>query len=98
VSVVTQVDKLVAPLRDDSESIFEESDDNEESADSWEVSAVHMSVPARETILLPYPHARCFVLDLLTYGLIGSETVSRKSSILPVVSRTFSSGLGSLVA
>jgi len=35
VSVVIEVEKLVAPLRDDSESVFEEGDDDEKAPYSW---------------------------------------------------------------
>ena len=38
VSEVSEVGELIAPLGDDSKGIFEESDDNEESADGWHVS------------------------------------------------------------
>jgi hypothetical protein len=35
VSIVVEVEKLVAPLRNDSESVFEEGDDDEKATYSW---------------------------------------------------------------
>jgi hypothetical protein len=83
VAVVVQVEQLVAPLGDDAQRVFEEGDDDEEAADGGEVA---VAVSTRN------PTAGS------TNGLSGSETVSRKSSILLVCSRMASSGLGSFVA
>lgn len=38
VSVVAEVEKLVVPLGDDTESILKESDDNEKAANGWKVT------------------------------------------------------------
>lgn len=34
-SIVVEIEKLVAPLRDDPESVFEEGDDDEKAPNSW---------------------------------------------------------------
>jgi len=92
VSVITQVDKLVVPLRDDSEGVFEESHDNQEAANGWEIP-----VCGPLASIHGYDLREARDLCLRTYGLMGSEMLSKKSSIFPVVSLTFSSGLGSFV-
>jgi hypothetical protein len=38
-SVVVEVQELVTPLCNDTESIFEKGNNDEESADGWEISA-----------------------------------------------------------
>lgn len=35
---VVEVEQLVVPLRDDPQRIFEEGDDDEETADCWQIS------------------------------------------------------------
>lgn len=42
VSVVVEVQKLVAPLCDDAERILQESDDNEESPNRWQISRIRV--------------------------------------------------------
>lgn len=77
VSKVPEVGELIAPLGDDSEGIFEESDDNKESADGWHVS-VHQLVRCEEMGSSLGPN---------TYGLSGSPMLVSQSSILLVCSR-----------
>lgn len=107
VSVVLEVDKLIPPLRDDSQGVFEKGDNDEEPPNGWEISAIEYFVKS-----ISFLFAASFCLHLLhivlasissfleqgTYGFSGSEMVSNQSSILLVCSRIWSSGLGSLVA
>lgn len=37
-SVIVQVQQLIVPLCDDSKSVFEEGDDDEETSDRWKIS------------------------------------------------------------
>ena len=85
VSVVVQIGELVAPLRDDAQSIFEESHDDEEAANGRNITA-----QGSASIATSSPTG--------THGLTGCDSVSSQSSILLVCSRMASSGLGSLVA
>lgn len=46
VSVVLEVDKLITPLRDDSQGVFEKGDNDEEPPNGWEISAIEYFVNA----------------------------------------------------
>lgn len=87
VSVIVQVGELVTPLGDDTESILEEGDDDEESANRRDITN------SKYQQLETQPTSR-----IATHGLTGCDRVSSQSSILLVCSRMASSGLGSLVA
>lgn len=112
-AVLPQVEKLVAPLCDDSQTVLNESDDDQETANGWEipVDGRRHSVSG----VSPTLSFRLLFVSLLsrsgrtteriekhfrdtTYGLTGSANVSNQSSILLVCSRMASKGLGSLVA
>ena len=59
--IVTEVEKLVVPLRGNSKGIFEEGDDDQEPANSWYISAPHQFRVLISTSLLfvssfPPPH------------------------------------------
>ena len=97
--VVVEVLQLVGPLRYDAEGIFEEGDDDEESANCWEVS-VELPVSFHPCIELVsrVPRSPWFPAGESTHGRMGSPIASRYSSILFVCCLMASSGLGSLVA
>jgi hypothetical protein len=85
VSVVLEVRELVAPLRDNSKGIFDEGYDDQETANGWEVSGEALGQHR-----LSHHDAAELLLRARrgwTHGLTGSESVSRKSSILLVCSR-----------
>jgi hypothetical protein len=70
-------------LRDDTESILEEGNDDEESANSGEITVERRSASIEE--LLP-----ASMSSWETHGLIGSLKVSRRSSTLLVYGRIWS--------
>jgi hypothetical protein len=100
-SVIVQVSELVAPLGDDSQRVFEESDYDEEATDCGKVSAVVTSAVILTRLILALPlyaaKASSKPGNGATHGFTGSLSVSSQSSILLVCSRIASSGLGSLV-
>lgn len=87
-SVVVEICKLVAPLCQNTQRILKKSNDDQETANSWKVpiEAIVSSIVARiahsccDSALQALPTAQ------KTYGLIGSDNVSKKSSILFVCS------------
>lgn len=106
VSIVPKEHELIAPLCDDPERIFQESDDNKEPTDGRDISSTHATRQVRSWFFLlsppsvgtDYRRPPTRLGTSRTYGLIGSDTVSSQSSILLVCSRIVSNGLGSLVA
>lgn len=54
-SIVVEICELVAPLGHDAKGIFEERDDNEETANRWEIS-ICTCQPDR-------PHLSCIIRD-----------------------------------
>lgn len=92
-AVVVEVRELVGPLCDNAQGIFEESNDDEEAADAREVSTGRISRSRKRAA--SWHRFRC--TESRTHGLMGSKTVSSRSSSLLVWARSWSSGLGSFV-
>ena len=103
--IVAKVEELIVPLRGNSQAIFEEGDDDQESTNGRYISVLRQlrvlisTNPLLFVSIFPLPGAASRSKQReRTYGLIGSEIVSNQSSILLVCCRIASSGLGSLVA
>lgn len=94
--VVMKISELIAPLCNDPQCVFEESDDDQEAPDGWEIS-MDRERSAMNCGLLFVCEGDCEDVEE-THGFTGSESVSSQSSILLVCSRIASSGLGSLVS
>ena len=104
VSVIVEIDELVAPLSDDSERVFQEGDNDEKAANRWKIStAISISkYKSKKKFGRRFNMRKAIVCnrecDGEAYGFTGSDNVSSQSSILLVCSRIASRGLGSLVA
>lgn len=78
VAVVMEVQQLVAPLGDDTERILEERDNDQESANGWEVARSMRGKVSR------CPLGSFTIVASFTYGLTGSLNESSRSSTLLV--------------
>jgi len=96
---VAQIEKLITPLRDNSDRVFDERDNDEKAANGGQVPAVQHRISNDASI-----DGVGTIMSLSNgmkghaHGLRGSPNVLRKSSILLVCSLIWSSGLGSFVA
>ena len=113
-SVVVQVEQLITPLRDNSKSIFQEGNHNEETSNCWEVSidsisqhkiAVVRIVKGWVNGMRKPPKSKLPARGPIsrlswgeTYGFTGSLKVSKRSSILLVCARMVSRELGLFVS
>ena len=93
-SVVVQVGELVAPLCYYAERILNEGDNDQEASNCGQIPIQPpLAFCRRPNCALELQSRR----PGSTHGFTGSDTVSNQSSILLVCSRSWSSGLGSLV-
>jgi hypothetical protein len=102
VSVVAEIEQLVAPLRHDPQSVLEEGDDDEEPADRGKVPATREE-GKRQLQEDPIgtghgPAGQDLAIETAAYGLMGSDKVSSMSSILEVCCRIMSSGFESALS
>ena len=93
--VVVEICELVVPLGQYAQRVFEESNDNQKSTDGGQVPVGSISARASQNWRARSVGSAAKAGS--THGLTGSDSVSRKSSILLVCSRSWSSGLGSFV-
>lgn len=78
VAVVVEVQQLVAPLGDDTERILEERDNDQETANGWEIPRSMRGKVSRHAL------GSSRILTSFTYGLTGSLNESSRSSTLLV--------------
>lgn len=91
-SVVMEVEELVAPLGYNSEGIFDECADNEEASYRWNVSVLSASTGQHAVLSHSSEDMNKAPIrnkqDEATHGFMGSAAVSSHSSSLFVCSRS----------